>query len=855
MNLTLKTCLALGMFAALLSCNDNRSSSGEERKFETDGMELAMRQEFLMTRDPKLNDVPKERLELAREKKRALLQNARIEALSWQERGPNNIGGRTRAIIVDRRDATGNTVIAASVSGGMFRTTNFTSATPTWTPVNDKLINLAVTALKQDRNTPTIMYAGTGEGWFNVDAVRGAGIFKSTDGGITWNLLPSTAGYEYVQDIEVDNNGNVYAALRNLSSTNRGVVRSTDGGASWTQVLGAPLSGFFTGRAADLEVATNGDIYATLGIFSKTMVMKSSFALNGTNTGALNRWIEITPVHAIPTQRGELAVAPSNSNRLYLLMQDSVTSQVNFVYKSNDAGVTWDSLPAPSALNNGAVSQTWYNLIAAVDPNNPDVLVVGGLHLAKSNDGGANWKTISSSSTVHVDQHELVYLSSSQLIVGNDGGVYYTTNANVSNDVLPTFLNKNNTYNVTQFYAVDYHPTTTNYFLAGAQDNNTQKFTDPGMNSTAPAVGGDGGFPHIDQTDGVIQIAATTNNNYYRSTNSGASFSYMSGVSNIRGQFINPTDYDDVQNILYCGDDPGKYYVITSINTSPSGAVINLPEIGSREVTAVKVDPSSANTIWIGASLAGVPMVLKLANATTSPLVLASTQFGTTQTTNNAYVSSVDVNPSDPNNIIATLSNYGVPSVFESKDGGASWTNVEGNLPDMPIRWAMFVPSNASVTGTTGGGILLGTELGVWFTGQTSGASTAWTPENANFPNVRVDMLKYRPSDNLLLAATHGRGLYSTTLTSIATGLPSVPNTKEFIKYTSANPSELFIKVGNLTTTKMQVSIYDIKGRLVSNTNTGYADQRIDLRRLSTGSYILKIYGNKQEQYTRQFVK
>ena len=853
MNLTLKTFLALGMFATLLSCTDHQSRSGEERKFETDGMELAMRQEFLMTRDLKLNDVPKDRLELAREKKRALLQTARIEALSWQERGPNNIGGRTRAIIVDQRDATGNTVLAASVSGGIFRTTNFLANTPTWTPVNDKLVNLAVTAMKQDRNNPNIMYAGTGEGWFNVDAVRGAGIFKSTDGGITWNQLASTATYEYVQDVDIDNNGNVYASLRNLNTTNRGVVRSTDGGTSWTQVLGAPLPGFITGRAADLEVASNGDVYATLGIFSKTMVMKSAVALHGANAGALGTWEEITPVHQTKTQRGELAIAPSNSQRLYLMMQDSATTQVDYIYRSNNAGVTWDSVPAPSALNNAANSQTWYNLIAAVDPTNPDVLFVGGLHLAKSSDGGSNWTNLVSSTTgVHVDQHELVFLSSNRLYVGNDGGVYYTSSAN---DLLPSFLNKNNTYNVTQFYAADYHPTNTNYFLAGAQDNNTQKFSQPGINSTSPAVGGDGGFPHIDQTDGVIQIASTTGNNYYRSNNGGASFSYQSGVSNTRGQFINPTDYDDVQNILYCGDDPGKYYFITGWDAaSTSGNQVSLSEIGNREVTAVKWDNFGTNVVWLGASLGNsVPMLVKLGDAnTTNPKILTSV---TLPVASNAYISSIDVDPGDWKHVLVTLSNYGVTSVFESKDGGFNWTNVEGNLPDMPVRWGMFVHNNASVNGTTGGGILLGTELGVWYAAQTNGGSTTWQPENGSFPNVRVDMLKYRASDRLLLAITHGRGLYSTTLTAVNTGVPSVPNTKEFIKYTSANPSELFIKVGNLATTKMQVSIYDIKGRLVSNTSTGYADQRIDLRRLSTGSYILKIYGNKQEHYTRQFVK
>jgi hypothetical protein len=815
-------------------------------------MELAMRQEFLMTRDLSLGYVPKERLDVARAKMRAIAQTTRMQALGWEERGPNNIGGRTRAIIVDSRDASGNTVLAASVSGGIFRTTNFLAGTPNWVPVNDKLVNLAVTAMEQDRTNPSIMYAGTGEGWFNVDAVKGAGIYKSTDGGISWNRLPSTAAFEYVQDIDVDLNGNVYAALRNFGTDNRGVVRSIDGGGTWIQVLGAPLPGYLTGRAADLEVASNGDIYATLGIFSKTVVMRSVFSVHRANTGALGTWDEITPVYSKKTQRAELAVAPSNPQRLYLLMQDSASSEVDYVFKSNNSGVTWDSLPAPAVLNNGENSQTWYNLIAAVDPSNPDVLVVGGLHLAKSVDGGTNWTTISSNSTVHVDQHELVYLTSSRLYVGNDGGVYYTDNVNSGS--LPTFQNKNNSYNVTQFYAVEYHPTNTNYFLAGAQDNNTQKFTVPGINSTSAAVGGDGGFPHIDQNEGSLQIASTTANNYFRSTNNGQSFSYQSAVSNSEGQFINPTDYDDDKNVLYCGHAKGKYYFISNWNTTPSGTVVSLPDIGQREVTAVKWDNFGSNMVWLGASLGGsVPMLIKLGDANTSnPKVLVS---ATLNADKDSYISSIDIDPGDWKHVLVTLSNYDETSVFESKDGGFNWTAVEGNLPDMPVRWGLFVHNNASVNGTTGGGILLGTELGVWYTEKTNGGSTVWVPESSNLPNVRVDMLKYRPSDRLLLAATHGRGLYSTTLAAVNTGLPSVPDTKEFIRYISAGSQELLIKVGNLTTTKMKVNIYDLKGRLVSTSDTRYADQYIDLRRLSRGSYVLKVIGNKGEQFTRQFVK
>ena len=194
-------------------------------------------------------------------------------------------------------------------------------------------------------------------------------------------------------------------------------------------------------------------------------------------------------------------------------------------------------------------SQTWYDLISAVDSANANIVVAGGIELAKSTDGGVTWTTISTSASVHVDQHALVFLNSSNLLVGNDGGISHTPEFTNSN---PTFSQKNNGFNATQFYGCDFHPTDDNYFLAGAQDNNTQKFTAPGINSTAPVIGGDGAIPHIRQTDGQLQIAASTSNTYYRSTDGGNTFTSLGGsINNGRGQFINPSDLDDNQNILY----------------------------------------------------------------------------------------------------------------------------------------------------------------------------------------------------------------------------------------------------------------------------------------------------------------
>ncbi|HEY0434827.1 MAG TPA: T9SS type A sorting domain-containing protein [Chitinophagaceae bacterium] len=858
-------------WVVILPACHQKDDKGDDESLEMDGTAKAMRQEFLMTRDPALNMVPTERLvRIWNEMKLARTNQA--NDLTWTERGPTNVGGRCRAILVDKRDATGNTVFAASVSGGLFKSTNFNSPNPTWAPVNDFLPNLAITCLAQDNTNQLVMYAGTGEGWFNVDAVRGAGVFKSTDGGLTWNVLPSTikkipadSTFEYVQDVAVDNSGNVYASLRNLTGNSRGVKRSTDGGTTWTQVLGLPLTDitYTTGRGADIEVASNGDIYATLGIFSPTMVMKSSFAVNGANTGAAGTWQEITPAHTNTTYRGEIAVAPSDPQHLYLLLQDSATDKVLNMYTSTNGGTSWSTIAVTNgsvldqALNNGANSQAWYDLIAAVDPSTPTTVVVGGIQLARSTDGGTTWTAITTNNTVHVDQHALVYFNSSRLIDGNDGGVYSSSNMT---NATPSFTSKNNGFNVTQFYGCDFHPTDANYFLAGAQDNNTQQFTSPGLNATTPVVGGDGGIPHIRKTDGLLQIAATTSNNYFRSLDGGNTFNTLgSAINNSRGQFINPTDLDNSRNVLYAGDDIGKYYCITGLDATPAGTVKTMAGMGDRGVTAVKIDPASPNTIWLGASnvdastTALPPMVMKVTNANGATPTAAKTT--TIAAGNGAYISSIDVDGFNTNNVLVTISNFGVPSVWESTDGGTTFTNIEGNLPDIPVLWGIFAPDGAILSGTTSGGIILATDIGIWTTTAASGATTQWIPNNAGLANVPVYMVKYRPGNTSLVAATHGRGLFTADLAGVITGVPGNVITKDFIRYISSNASQLLVVTGQLNTQRMQVQIFDGAGRIVYDRSHPYEDLNIPISVLSKGAYVVHIQGNNKENYVRQFVK
>jgi photosystem II stability/assembly factor-like uncharacterized protein len=862
----------------------------KEHEEEQDDMDQIMKQEFYMVKDPALGYVPTERLIPAKAYMNRIFATSRTAELQWQERGPNQIAGRTRALLIDKRDATGNTIYAGGVGGGIWKCINF-KTDPAWTPVNDKLPNLAVTCLAQDPSNTNVMYAGTGEGWFNSDAIRGNGIIKTSDGGASWNFLTSTdtttANFDYVQDIVVTAGGVIYAATRSFRFCNAGgILKSTNGGTSWSRVIGTfPTGGTncnqaFNFRGADLEIASNGDLYATTGIGStdttnQGRIFKSPATLGATQ-GNAGTWTDITP--AGKWKRIELAVAPNNPNVLYALLEISAeTSAIGGIRRSDDGGATWVTLPLPTWCDQGTTStdftrtQAFFNLIAAVDPNNSSVCYIGGVDILKTVDKGATWTQVTQWSSgcsglpqIHADIHNILFIngSSNEITASTDGGVFYTPNAGTS------WVNKNNGYRITQFYSVDIHPALPDYFLAGAQDNGTQKFISPGINTTVSTpLGGDGAFAHIDQTDGQIQVYAFNGNNYRYSRNGGATFTTVSGGSSSTGRFINPTDYDDVKDVLYTGHDPDKYGLILGLpgTGTPTFNDVPLTALSGRQISAVKVDPNIAagGVVWFAGSTAKdvttsvVPLLVKVSNANT--LTPAVDKIVTLPLTAGSYVSSIDVEGVNSNHMLLTASNYGVVSVWESTNGGTTWASIEGNLPDIPVRWGIFAPATAQLNGASGGngGIILATELGVWTTSLSSGAATVWIPNNTAFVNTRVDMVKYRTTDFLLAAATHGRGLFTTIIPGTTT-TPVNPgvSANSFIQYVSANRQQLFVKTGNMTgVTTITINIFDMAGRLVYSNKTGYANTVIPLSNLATGIYVVRIYGDNKEVFTRRFFK
>lgn len=796
---------ALLFFIAIViffSCNNNheilsQKNSEEDKNDMYDEAAAAQQFEFERTKDPALGYVPKERLIAAygyAEQSKQIAMRSRITTASWVERGPNadvvginngnqrdgNVAvasGRMKAIWVDLSDVSGNTVWAGGIGGGLWKTTNFKTSPATWIPVNDFFTNMAVGSICQDPTTTNTMYFGTGERTFNTDAIRGGGVWKSTDHGVSWSLLASTSSYFNVSKLLCDASGNLYVGsiVNNTGGGTSGLFRSTNGGTSFTNISPSGIDS----RIADFVISSTGRFHVCTGYYdSSTPGYRYTDNPSTVASGGWTSSANPASNHLPETNAGnQNCILACNGNTLYAVPSSS-TGVVNNIYKSTDGGAHWaTTTTTPPNTGNTAFSngQGWYCLSVDVNPTNANNVIVGSLNCYATTDGGDTWTQISdwvagvgsTGQYVHADIQTIKWYANDEVLVGTDGGIFYSPDAGV------TFEDRNTGLNIKQFYSCAYHPTSTDYFLAGAQDNGCHQFTTPGLNTTTEITGGDGAFVHIDQNESSYQYASYIRNRYRRSTNGGDNwFSvnfYRSGTTGNPvdfGSFINPTDYDNTANILYCGSDAGEFFRWSTAQTTASGsyfftsgspafpagadviAVTNL----TGTVSAVTVSPYTANRIYLGT---GSSKLIKIDNAHTITTGSAGTDITGASFPASSTISCIAVG-SDDNNLIACFSNYGVTNIWVSTNGGTSWTGIDGNLPDMPVRWVVFDPTSNTKA-------WIATETGVWSTTAISGGSTVWTA-SPGFPTVRTDMIKYRASDQTLVAATHGRGLWTQSL-------------------------------------------------------------------------------------------
>lgn len=753
---------------------------------KTDRPDLAAEQNFLMTMDPALKRVPTERLLIADERIKQYFNvntteetYAAISGVTWKERGPNNVGGRSRVAMFDLNDPTKKKVWAGGVNGGLWYTTDITAASPAWVHVDGFWDNIAISSMAIHPTNPNIMYVGTGEGWFNEDYAEGGGIWKTTDGGTTWNRLASTIPYinsstanslygpfAFVNKIVVKSDGTVFAATRSNYINLGGLYRSTDGGAAWEKVLSYyDGTGSKYDRAADIELASNGDLFVSFGIYAQGAIFKSTNASNG----ATGTWTDLSPNIVIGTgQRIELACAPSNSNIVYAVASkaDAGNSDVSWIKKTIDGGTTWTTLTIPTlgATEHFTRGQAWYDLILAVHPTNPDMVIAGGIDLHRTTNGGSSWTALSGWSRVnelayvHADQHAVQFRPDypNEIIIGNDGGIYYSQNGGNA-AATPSFASKNTGYNVTQLYSVSgKNEASANYFLTGAQDNGSLLFKNPGKSDAFEILGGDGSFAHIDQNEPNNQIMSYTYNVIYLSKDGGLNFTDAPDNNGTSGLFINPSAYDNTANILYCASNDNTLRRISGIGGTPTNTNLTITEFSNGKISTLKVSPYTDNVLFVGLNNG---RIYKINNANTTPTA-TRIDVGITAS---GWLSCIDIG-ADDNQLMVTFSNYGVTSVWQTTDGGTSWSSKEGDLPDFPVRWGLYNPNNRNQ-------VVLATELGIWTTDNFNNANPVWGPSSTGLARTRCDMLYYRSADRMVAVATHGRGLFTSDIfatTSVA---------------------------------------------------------------------------------------
>jgi hypothetical protein len=712
--------------------------------------------EMRITIDPKLGRVPYERLIQEREKLSQGLKNhtinTAISGLNWHERGPNNIGGRTRALMFDPNDATKKRVFAGGVGGGLWYNNDITSAASAWTKIDDFWANIAVSCITHHPTSTQIFYVGTGEGWYNGDALQGAGIYKTTNGGTTWSLLASTSTgtysneFKYVQKIVVNSFGEVFAA------TQGGILKSVDGGASWSvSLLPSTINAGTTNFAADLEIGTDGVIYAAFGGVYRV----GSRIFKTANRGV--SWTQVTP--DATQQRTEIALAPSTSgaNQVIYAMTQGSSFTTAWIKKSTNAGVTWTDINNPNLTGN----QAWYDMILAVHPTNSNLVIGGGNVIGRTTDGGVSWVK-QGYGYPHPDQHAVVFRpnATNQVIIGNDGGVIYSSDYGDAADASPSFSERNNGYNVTQFYGISMKNLAGDgYVLGGTQDNNTLKITSAEniVGNGINVNGGDGIPSFVDQNEPTIALVSSQFG-YYDYLNTSTDVHTDLGVGS--DQFITTADYDSQHNIFYSDRTDGS--TIWRVKNVGGAFSTSFHSTGTSSSSFIRAG-TTQYTIFVGTHNSQVHKIVNFGEASQARTVIGSFPWGS--------ISSISIGVNE-NELLVTISNYGVTSVYYTNNGGTTWVSKDDpahGLPDVPIRYGIFNPKNRKQ-------VLLATDLGVWSSTDITASNPGWGVTNAGLANVSCYQLYYRSADNTVAVATHGRGIFTTKLTACPTNIVRTGN-------------------------------------------------------------------------------
>jgi hypothetical protein len=716
--------------------------------------------------------------------------------------GAGLVAGRMSAIVSD-----GDVVYAGAADGGVWKSLDHGK---NWTPIFDRQTRLSVGALAIDPADHSL-WVGTGEANTAFENYEGDGIYRSANGGHTWQLVGDRLDNSLVSRITFDGYGHVYAA------TAHGLVRrdALDLTSDWTTVLkpdpnpdGSP---YRTSWISDVRVrpGTHGqEVVAVLGWRGGTPV--DTYSYNGfyvsKKGGADGTWKKVASP-GITGLIGRTSLDYGPDGQLYAIVEAPDTVALNGVYVSvsGDGAGPWTLLAdnaklaaAPNTADDDPGAQAWYDQYVLVDPNDAAHIYVGLKEIYESSDGGSTWTVIgpywnfpfscwsadpdlnTCPNTTHPDQHAAWVASDGTAYFANDGGMY-SRPAKLRSVVKWHDLNA--TLRTLQYYyaGIGRWPGGGDAIYGGLQDNGTSLLR-PGAATMVSPFGGDGGDVLVDPNNAkravneyvYLTMARTENGgrsdgttrSYTTITPTCASFigiEFQPRPCDHNPRFIAPyvADATNIDHWVAGGqkvwDNQGKGWKTVCTSDTCDWKPAHVLKAPSAQTTALGVVGDTIYAGWCGNGCNP---------GGTAPFISGiDTNYGggwhtiTAPNLPNRIPTSFSVDPTDPGHVFVTFGAFsrrwiagaGVGHVFESTDGGATWTDRSGNLPDAPANDVVVVQ----------GQLLVGTDVGVFATSAT--APGAWTRFGTDLPNASTNDLAVAPGSDYVVAATHGRGLWRFT--------------------------------------------------------------------------------------------
>ncbi len=640
-------------------------------------------------------------------------------------------------------------------AGGLWGTTD---AGQTWTVFTDSNAVLGVSAIviPSDYDISHTIYIGTGD----RDAMDNysVGILKSSDSGLTWDttgLVFNPADKELVNNMRVSpiDDSTIYAA------TTDGLYITTDAGDTWTKT--------YNGEFVDIEICPSfpdtlygstrgGEIYRSLD--------------GGEN------WTNV--YSSAGNNRVELAVTADNPAIVYAAGANSADG-LYAIFKSSDFGETFSVIYDDKNLldwfgGTGTGGQGWYDLALAADPNDSNIVYIGGVNTWESLDGGENWMLVShwygglGVPAVHADKHFMAFRNDeSVLFECNDGGVYSTEDGT-------NWSHHTNGITISQIYGLSVSQQSGNQTIVGLQDNGTKQDS---SSKWRDVLGGDGMLCQIDYADEDVQYGSQYRGSIYRTTDNWID-DYVQISTNIpsgEGNWVTPYEIDPIDhNTIYVG------YSNLWKSTDMGDSFESIGSFGGN-LSRIAICPTNNKYIYvtIGSSI-----------QKTSNGGLNWDNISNGLPLGDASITYIAVKYNDPKTVWVTLSGYNQYGVYKTTDGGNSWIDISAGLPEIPVN--CIIQNNLESTFEQ---LYAGTDFGIYIK---QGDST-WTRYSKNLPNVVVSDLDIyydyqTPSNSKLRASTYGRGLWESDLQLSGLFAPFV-NT-ENVQNVSYNTVDL---LGNIT--------------------------------------------------------